>query len=1292
MRRSDLRPQLGVALRSSLAQRPGAAQPPGASDRYPARIIHWPYLSPLSVNWTFERTVLPRVCSDREVGESRRPTRGRVADFAQPYPPWFVGSNVGARYGRIARLYLPQVLVCVRLLALASLTISLSTLPGPVIAGAQEPACREIAFGQTSQPIASSSSGHDLTVGDFDADGFDDLAISGRQLLNGFRIVWGAEGLFQIVGTPVIGEPRIFGLGGPIVAVDLNGDRADDLVVRNSQGPCVPLISQGPVRSFSRGADVGCSVDTLAPSDVNSDGLGDVFGWRFRGQSDVAVLISDGQGGLEPIPGFRVAAPFGEGASAALGDVDGDGSKDVVFAGPFANYFGYPRALNRSLAVSRGNGLGEFELVDQGQGVWVGGWPYAVAMHDMDRDGRSDAIVIVDERVEIYRGRADASFDPTPISSQAAPGSGLSLTVGDFNGDGFLDIVVNPWQRSDEDRHYRVYRGDGLGGLELDHVITMTGRRSDFSWPMRAGDFNGDGRLDLITLERRTRSDGSLGLSAVLFANSCPARVSLESDPSPLGLGERTQFRARIQNISIDRTLESAQAKAPTDAFLLDQTARLDSGAPCGAGLTCDFGSIPPGGERYADLITVAPSLPDETPIQPEFSKLMGFTWEGGAATARVVRRLKHGVDLVVTAEMLGEPVLGTEVMFDVEVANRGAQTATAVRLDARRALLGVSTGICVADECQLGAIAPGAAVAREFSVALPLEGDPPDLRVSFSASAAEGDSFRQDNAVEIFISTRRPSIQPDGQRFYLADAAAWIIDPGVRHEFLSNQRLRVHTTGAVRQTVGGLTPGAVYSLRVRGTAEPEALARARIRALDRQGRELAALGPRPLDFPETLQTLATVPPDGSIVIELFAEVNEFAVVRGEIAGVLWSLAELRPATPRTLRIPSEYASVQAAIDASADGDVLLVEPGVYRELLDLGDRAIVIESTDGPERTIFDGGQNGDGVAIAATAPRGTAVRGLTIRNATRGVVAKGLATVEGCWITDSGLAVEAADRATVRDNRIEFNTAAVQARDRTEVTNNRIANNGARNRSRPIDLQGEVLFTGNAVTDNRGEGVALRGPGTIRNNVLSGAEQGGIVVFADARGAVVEQNLVVAGNPDYGGGLSIDLGFPAPPGGSAIIVRNNTIATEIGASLNIFGEGTALRLADNILTTRSAGGAVVCESDKLPPAPRNLIFNAAGPVAVGCGAKWESNALVADPLFVAPQFGDFRLRADSPAVDRGQEESQPAADLAGRPRVRDGDGDGTARADLGAYEYQPPPSPARIRSRDSGLSWKKH
>ena len=60
----------------------------------------------------------------------------------------------------------------------------------------------------------------------------------------------------------------------------------------------------------------------------------------------------------------------------------------------------------------------------------------------------------------------------------------------------------------------------------------------------------------------------------------------------------------------------------------------------------------------------------------------------------------------------------------------------------------------------------------------------------------------------------------------------------------------------------------------------------------------------------------------------------------------------------------------------------------------------------------------------------------------------------------------------------------------------------------------------------------------------------------------------------------------------------------------------------------------------------------------------------LSAEPMFAAPERGDYRLRLESPLVDAGIEQPWMAGgtDLAGNPRVKMGG------VDMGCYETPPP------------------
>jgi hypothetical protein len=83
------------------------------------------------------------------------------------------------------------------------------------------------------------------------------------------------------------------------------------------------------------------------------------------------------------------------------------------------------------------------------------------------------------------------------------------------------------------------------------------------------------------------------------------------------------------------------------------------------------------------------------------------------------------------------------------------------------------------------------------------------------------------------------------------------------------------------------------------------------------------------------------------------------------------------------LVVPTQYPSIQAAINASVTGDIITVRPGTYNERLDIGGRNITLRSLLGPNATIIDP-QGVGGVVIQSTnaAANGWVLQGFTIRN----------------------------------------------------------------------------------------------------------------------------------------------------------------------------------------------------------------------------------------------------------------------------------------------------------------------
>jgi hypothetical protein len=83
-----------------------------------------------------------------------------------------------------------------------------------------------------------------------------------------------------------------------------------------------------------------------------------------------------------------------------------------------------------------------------------------------------------------------------------------------------------------------------------------------------------------------------------------------------------------------------------------------------------------------------------------------------------------------------------------------------------------------------------------------------------------------------------------------------------------------------------------------------------------------------------------------------------------------------------TIYVPDDYPTIQEAIDASANGDTVIVRAGTYVENIDFNGKAITLRSEAGPEKTTIDGNDSGSTVTFQSGEVLDTALEGFTISN----------------------------------------------------------------------------------------------------------------------------------------------------------------------------------------------------------------------------------------------------------------------------------------------------------------------
>ncbi len=110
-------------------------------------------------------------------------------------------------------------------------------------------------------------------------------------------------------------------------------------------------------------------------------------------------------------------------------------------------------------------------------------------------------------------------------------------------------------------------------------------------------------------------------------------------------------------------------------------------------------------------------------------------------------------------------------------------------------------------------------------------------------------------------------------------------------------------------------------------------------------------------------------------------KVNNFLTIAG-LSLVLFSSTVFAA----TIRVPSEQPTIQAGIDASVDGDTVLVADGTYtgaeNKNINYAGRAIIVISENGPGHTIVDCENNGRGFNFSSGEDSFSRLEGFTIRN----------------------------------------------------------------------------------------------------------------------------------------------------------------------------------------------------------------------------------------------------------------------------------------------------------------------
>ncbi len=321
------------------------------------------------------------------------------------------------------------------------------------------------------------------------------LTVNGTGFVSGAVVKWNGNPL----ATTFVNQGQLTAAAPNTAIADFNNDGKLDVAgfTSGSQYSCpggfqsnqyVSIALGNGDGTFSAGGTIpfGCVGSNangldLKVADFNNDRHQDlVVSVTYSAGNGAAVFLGNGDGTFGSSPTFFTGG-FNDASNVVFGDFNSDGKLDCAISVSLTS--------GGALYVYPGNGDGTFGSAIVSE-MTSGVSSYPLAVGDFDGDGNLDLLgANPPSSPAILLGHGDGTF--TYSTSALVTSGGLPAVIADLNGDGILDIAFS----NSTSGKLEVLLGNGDG------TFTAKTGQPNFTgaFSINAADFNGDGKVDLIT-------------------------------------------------------------------------------------------------------------------------------------------------------------------------------------------------------------------------------------------------------------------------------------------------------------------------------------------------------------------------------------------------------------------------------------------------------------------------------------------------------------------------------------------------------------------------------------------------------------------------------------------------------------------------------------------------------------------------------------------------------------------------------------------------------------------------